>query len=143
MMLKAVQYEKLKPSIKVVFEHDKDIFKYYDPTVEVSTIDHIVSDIFRKIGEYEGELKIYSVYEKSELIGYIVARENRLISFGLAVKYRFRKYLNNFFQVIKGMLGKDFYCLLWTRNIRAAKWLLKNGMKETFYDNNIIKLSCL
>ncbi len=140
MMLKAIEYEKIKPSIRVAFEKDKDIFKYYDPAVSVENIDQIVDDIYRKIGEYEGELKIYSVCEKNNLVGYIVGRDDRLISFGLSVEYRFRKYLNNFFQVIKGLLGNNFYCLLWSRNIRAAKWLIKNGMKETFYDNQIIKL---
>ncbi len=143
MMLKSIEYEKLKPAIKVAFEHDKDIFKYYDPNVPITSVNEIVEDIYRKIGEYEGQLKIYEVYERFNLAGYIVAREDRLISFGLAVEYRFRKHLNNFFSLIKGLLGKNFYCLLWTRNIRAAKWLIKNGMTETFYDNNIIKLSCL
>lgn len=140
-MVRSIEYEHLKPFIKIVFNDDHKIFDYYDPNVNPESVEEIIQDIYKKVGEYP-DANIYGVYEKNKQIGYIVSKGNRLISFGLAMEYRFRKYLNNYFNVIKGLLGSNFYCLLWTRNIRAAKWLIKYGMKETFYDNNIIKLSC-
>lgn len=142
MITQRVSYEKLKAAIRVAFQEDKDIFKYFDPNVKVETIDDVINNIHQKISEYESP-EMYSVLEKGKLVGFIVSKENRLISFGLSVEYRFSKHLKSFFNTIKEIAGSKFYCLLWSRNIRAAKWLMKNGMCETLYDNNIIKLHCL
>lgn len=139
MMVRSIEYEQLKPFIKIVFKDDNKIFDYYDPNVNPVSVEEIIQDIYKKVGEY-ADANIYGVYDKSKPIGYIVSKGNRLISFGLAMEYRFRKYLNNFFNIIKGLLGSNFYCLLWTRNIRATKWLVKNGMKAIYHDNQIVKV---
>ena len=141
MITKKIPYKELKPSIYAAFNGDKAIFSLYDPNVSVSTINELTEDVMRKIKEW-GELNYYAVYEKNKLIGYFVNLKNQLISFGISVRYRVKKYLKVFFEIIKGELGNDFFVLLWQRNVRAKKWLLKNNLVVSFSDNNIIKLQC-
>ena len=108
------------------------MFKFYDKKADVTTLDELVSDVVRKVKDYfevfpDTVFKV--VIEKGKTIGYIVFKEATLISFGLAIEYRQRKYLNEFFSLIKKELRGRFVCMLWSRNIRAVKFLMKNGLK--------------
>jgi len=144
MILKKVPYETIQKAIKVAFDEDKKIFEFYDPNKNVTTLDEIVKDIYNK-GEgfckLSNDVIAIEVYEKNKLIGYFFYNKKMLISFGLNVAYRQRKYLKEFFSLIKTTIGKDFSCLLWSKNIRAIKYLIKMGMipiNETEFNGNFV-----
>jgi hypothetical protein len=144
MILKEITYNQLKEAIRVSFTSDNDIKSFYDSSVSINSVDDIVEDIYKKVLEYnnyDGKLIIKGAYEGEELIGYVVVFNNLLISFALAVEHRKSKG-TEFFELIKRELNSNFFCFLWSINVRATKFLEKHGMKTIFSDNKIIKLQC-
>lgn len=132
MTAKTITYSQLEPAVRIAFEGDKEMFKFYDKKAAVSTLDELVSDVVRKLKDYSEvfpDTTIKTVIEKGKTVGYIVFKEETLISFGLSMEYRQRKYLNDLFSLIKKELRGRFVCMLWSRNIRAVKFLMKNGLK--------------
>lgn len=137
MISKEATYDQLEKAVRIAFDNDKEMFKMYDKNVVVTTTDELVADIMRKIKDYPAvypDTVFKIVVDKSKPVGYIVFKQETLISFGLCMEYRKRKYLNEFFGLIKKDLRGHFCCTLWSRNIRAVKWLLRNGLK--IYDTN-------
>lgn len=143
MIAQPISYKRLHEALYRSFKDDKDIFKYFDPNVNAQTVEDIVIDIEKKIREYGDNAKMRGIYEKGKLIGYFIIYHDMLVSFSLAVEYRKQSFLSKFFSIIKKELNNQFGCYLWTRNVRAIKWLLKNGMKITHSDKIITKLICL
>jgi hypothetical protein len=141
MFAHAITYKTLNEAIRIAFSKDENILSLYDPTKKVECLEDIVEDISRKIKEYDdGELTMQGVYEKNNLIGYFVYRHKLLISFSLNIRYRIRKYLNKFFQLIKERFKGTFHCILFSRNIRAIKWLIKNNMQIGLRNDLITQL---
>ena len=144
MILKKVSYETIQNAIKVAFDEDKKIFEFYDPNKNITSLDEIVKDIYSKgagFSELSDGVIAMEVYEKGKLIGYFFYNNKMLISFALNVAYRQRKYLKEFFSLIKSTIGKGFSCLLWSKNIRAIKYLMKMGMmpiNETEFNGNFV-----
>ncbi|MBK7883518.1 MAG: hypothetical protein IPJ81_06765 [Chitinophagaceae bacterium] len=140
MTIKNISYNLLLQAIKVAFENDMDIFKFYDPNENPKNIDDIVEDIGSKILEYEGSL-YKGIFDEDKLIGYFVYIDNALISFALNIKYRVKEWLDFLYDSIKKELGL-FICCLWNTNTRAIKWLQKKNMRINYFDNNITELIC-
>lgn len=140
MIIRDILYEDLLKAIKIAFEGDNDIFKFYDPNENPKNIKDIVEDIGSKILEYEGGI-YRGVYDDKNLVGYFVYIDNVLISFALNIKYRVKEWLDFLYESIKKELGL-FICCLWNTNKRAIKWLQKNNMKINYFDNNITELIC-
>lgn len=141
MTTKEISYKELEKAIKIAFIEDKKIFALYDPHVKVETVEDIVVDIVRKVSHFTGA-KLIGVYENDELVGYFVYRGKILISFSIAMTYRVRKYLREFFQLMNKELKKDFVVYLWRRNSRAIRWLEKNGLEGFEFTDDIVKLCC-
>lgn len=127
MNCKPITYDQLKKVIYLSFKDDEKIFTFYDPNVTVNSIEDLTNDIFEKIKGYT-EARIYAIYEKDKMIGYLACQDGILISFCLSVNYRFRNYLKQFWALIRDNLRGTFYCHLWSKNIRAVRWLMKMGM---------------
>jgi hypothetical protein len=140
LIIRDILYEDLLKAIKIAFEGDNDIFKFYDPNENPKDIKDIVEDIGSKILEYEGGI-YRGVYDDKNLVGYFVYIDNVLISFALNIKYRVKEWLDFLYESIKKELGL-FICCLWNTNKRAIKWLQKNNMKINYFDNNITELIC-
>jgi hypothetical protein len=137
MTTQTVSYNQLVSAVKIAFENDKEMLKLYDKTVVVNDLDELITDVVRKLKEYPTvypDTTFKSVVDKNKTVGYIVFKEETLISFGLCMEYRKRKYLNEFFGLIRKELRGHFCCTLWSRNIRAVKWLLGNGLR--IFDTN-------
>lgn len=139
MTSKEITYDQLEAAIRIAFLNDRDIFKFYDKNVIVTNLDELSNDIMEKIKGYP-EAKFMAIYEKDKLIGYFVYMDGTLISFGLNVEYRVRKSLRDFFKHIKKTIKGRFYCTLWSRNIRAVKYLMKQGMQIIDTNPHITKL---
>lgn len=109
--------------IRLAFDGDDDILQFFDPTVEVSSLDDIVSNISKKIEEY------YEQFDDVKFFGfdggYVCYCDGFLFSFGINFSKRKSCKL---WDIILEKLGGDFRCLLWGRNTRAINWLIKNGM---------------
>jgi methyl coenzyme M reductase gamma subunit len=135
-----ITYSQLEKAIQVSFEEDIKIIELYDPNVEVKTIDDVVKSINEKIFEIKDLCICKGVYDKGKLIGYYVYTNMLLISFSLSPKYRTRGYLREFFGMIRKDLGKKFVCRLWSKNIRAIKWLLKNDLEVIEDKDDIVQL---
>ncbi len=140
MIIRDILYEDLLKAIKIAFEGDNDIFKFYDPNENPKNIKDIVEDIGSKILEYEGGI-YRGVYDDKNLVGYFVYIDNVLISFALNIKYRVKEWLDFLYESIRKELGL-FICCLWNTNKRAIKWLQKKNMKINYFDNNITELIC-
>lgn len=142
LLVTKITFKELPDVVYTAFNADEKIYDFYDPSVKVSSVEEIVSDIVRKLKEY-AKVVLFSVKNKQEVIGYFVSNGgSHLISFGVAVKYRVDKYLKDFFQAIKKVLGDNFSALLWIKNTRGVRWLLKNNMVVVFLNNSIIQLKC-
>lgn len=140
MNAKEINNTQFKDAIRVAFSNDKDVFALYCPLVEVQNVDDIVDDISRRIGEDGKEATIKGVYEKSKLVGYYVYDKHTLVSFALNVEYRTRKYLNNLFSLIRSDMKGSLQSFQWTKNIRAIRYLCKQGMKIGNQDELITHL---
>lgn len=143
MIIKEVQYAEIKKAIRIAFEDDGKILDFFDPSIEVKNTNEVIEIVFGKGVDYlDKGLKAYEVYEKEKLIGYFYAINKMLVSFGLNIQYRQRKHLKEFFRVIRKSMGKDFICTLYSRNVRAIKWLYKMGMSvqehNVNYKNNYL-----
>jgi hypothetical protein len=128
----------LKKAIFNSFENDSKIFDFYDPTSTSTTISEIVEDIITKIIDWQnGQNKLicYEVLIENKIVGFFVENSEYLISFGLNIEFRKRQYLREFFKLIKKQIKTPFKSILWSKNVRAIKWLQKMGMK--IENNNI------
>ncbi len=141
MTTKIITYDQLAIAVENALKGDRDAFKLYDPDVKVETLQDIVIDIPRKIKTFSSAILI-GVYDKEELIGFFAYQGRILISFGLSIKFRIRKYLREFFNLINKELKKDFVVYLWKKNARAIRWLEKHGLETFDYSDHIVKLIC-
>lgn len=140
MIAKRINNNQFKDAIKVSFQDDAAIYPLYCPHIKVDCVDDIVKDISQRICGETKSATIKGVYEKNELVGYYVYDKHTLISFALNVKYRSRKYLNNLFSLIRSDLKGQMQSFMWTRNVRAIKYLCKQGMKINGSDELITHL---
>jgi hypothetical protein len=139
MISKIINNDQFCDAIKIAFDKDDKIFSLYCPLVEVKKLEDIVNDISDRIKSDVPCATIKGVYDKNKLIGYYVydLEVKSLVSFGLNIEYRKRKYLKEFFSLIRDDLKGRWQILLWSRNIRGIKWLIKNGLKINS-ENNLI-----
>lgn len=132
MIAKEATYKELESAVRTAFADDKEIFKFYDKNAVVTNLDDLVQDVMRKLKEHVPifpDTTFKTIWDKGKIVGYLAYKKETLISFGLCVEYRQRKYLKEFFSIIKKELHGPFLCSLWSRNIRAVKWLMKNGLR--------------
>lgn len=123
-------------AIRAAFEGDEGLLKFYDPTsIGIDTVDKAIVDIFGKIKEHVSvnrNTTFITLVQKGIKIGYIFYLTDRslLISFGVNINYRNKYLLQSVFNSMVEKIGVGFQCILWSKNTRAIKWLLKMGMKE-------------
>lgn len=139
MIAKTITYKELELAIKVAFADDPKIIELYDPNVVVNSVDDIAGDILRKVKDH-GEVQIKGVYDKNKLVGYFIRRGGLLISFGISMEYRLRQFKRGLFDIIKKDFRGMFICFLWSKNVRAIRYLEKNGMKVMQTDHQLTKL---
>lgn len=141
MISKKINNEQFKEAIRISFTADDKIFKMYCPFVKVTNMDDIICDIYGRVIKDVNAAVIKGVYNGEELIGYYVYHGKTLVSFALNMKYRTRKYLKEFFGIIRKDLRGDWQCFLWTANQRGISWLVKNKMKVIAQDHLITHLT--
>jgi hypothetical protein len=140
MIAKTITFKELDEAIRVAFSEDKKIYELYDPNVVVENVDQISEDIIKKLKTHSG-IVLKGVYEKNRLIGFFVRAGGLLVSFSLAMQYRVRKYLNNFWHLIREEFKGIFKCYLWSKNKRAIKFLQKHGAIITNWNDLLTELT--
>lgn len=138
MTVKKVSLFELNEYIYNTFIDDVEIVKYYDKDVEVkSPLDAIVN-VTEKIEMTYPDANFYGVWVNGKKAGYFVCGAGLLISFGMAVEYRSKEVLADFWGHIKSTLGKTFQCCLYSVNKRGISFLEKGGMKILFNEITIL-----
>ena len=134
--------------MKVAFDGDYELIKYYDSASNVDSIDSMVTDVLIKIKDYPkwfNSCYSYSVSNDEEPIGYlfITKEPNLLVSFSINKNFRDKDNLKSYFDCIVKEFNTDFDCLLFSHNDRAINWLKRCGMVEVkeFYQEGITKLN--
>lgn len=140
MIAKTITYKELGEAIKIAFAEDAKIYELYDPNVIVENVDQISEDIIRKLKTHNNII-LKGIYDKNKLIGFFVRAGGLLVSFSLAVQYRTRKYLNNFWRLIQREFKGIFKCYLWSKNQRAIKFLQKHGAIITNWNDLLTELT--
>ena len=128
--------------VRHAFEGDLDIFKYFDPSASVKTIDDVVDNVVDKLFDYAMEYDVSFVPFDN---GYIFYSSNMLISFGINVEHRTSANLSAMWDLMVERLGDNFTCMLFDRNTRAINWLMRCGMrveKDFFYEGHKIVVLC-
>jgi|ERR1700748_256805 len=139
MIVKDISGDEFKKAISIAFSNDSQILSLYDPNVTVESVEEIVQDIIKKVTEH-GNVQCKGIYDKNKLVGYFVRGAGMLISFGLCVQYRVRKYKKELFALIKEDFKGMFVCFLWSKNVRGIRYLEKCGMKVIQTDYQLTKL---
>lgn len=119
--------------IRDIFDLDKDINKFCD-TDYLGYMQDISQQIILRINkcliEYpssyifvDEERKYFAVWMKAH-------GDNILYSFGVHPEKRSKENLKLFWEYLENENDDGFLCYLYSNNIRAIKWLKKNGMDE-------------
>lgn len=141
MTVEFVGYEDLFYFVSLALSQDNDIIQLFDKKAGVETVKDCVDSICDKIRKNYPQAKFRGVYVDNKPAGYYLHDEGSLISFGISPIYRNKEVTSKFFDTIKGELGNEFSCMLYSHNTRAIKWLEKQGMVKVF-DNITILQSC-
>lgn len=119
--------------IRDIFDLDKDIRKFCDMDYlgymqDISQ--QIILRINKCLREYpssyifvDEERKYFAVWLKAH-------GDNVLYSFGVHPEKRSKENLKLFWEYLENENEDGFLCYLYSNNIRAIKWLKKNGMSE-------------
>ena len=142
MKSKLITYKELQKAIEVTFNGDTKIFENFDKNVPVKTYQEVIDNVLEKIRTYS-DCQYLGFYVKGEIAGYAVYQEKLLISFGIKPSCRTTKDKNRMFQKIKEHLSKPFYCHLWSRNVRAIKWLVKQKLTIVESNPSYTQLICM
>lgn len=139
MTVKYIDYTELEKAILIAFSGDKKIIELYDPNVIVENVEDIAKDILRKVKDFK-EVECKGVFDKQRMVGFFIRKGGMLISFGLCLEYRVRRFKRDMFALIKEDFKGMFVCFLWSKNVRAIRYLEKNGMKVMQTDYQLTKL---
>jgi len=137
-----ISYNELAEVVRLSLIDDADLFSFYDPNVLVKSIEEIVLDMLSKAISHGENVRYFKVLFSGALVGYFFYKEKMLISFGIKKQYRVRKCKKHFFKIIKQVVGNNFTCILWNKNLRAIKFLIKMGMrinvKDFIFNGNLL-----
>lgn len=141
MIARIITYKELEAAVRISFKDDNKILSLYDPLVMPETIEDIVSDVVKKVKTHP-KIVLNGLYDKNKLIGFFIRAGGLLVSFGLAVEYRVRKFKQQLWKLIRNEFKGIFKCYLWTNNQRAIQFLQKMGMIVTNFDERLTELTC-
>lgn len=132
MRLKRVYTEsELYDGIWVAFYGDYDLMEKFHDIGD--TFENCVADTFLSIQNATSKKNTewFHIIIKDEVIGYIVASKinSFLYSFGVNEKYRISDNIELWFFHIRKILGYEYTCALWAKNVQSINFLTKNGMK--------------
>ena len=143
--LTAINDIELNKCIRLAYENDADLIKYYDRTVLVHNNDEMIADTYNKLIQYPSYFSNCSslaVMYENKPIGFVYKNDNPnlLVSFSVGSEYRKKPILSDLFNNIVNSFDGSFVCYLYEHNTRAINWLKKCGMIVESEKNNITTL---
>lgn len=125
-----ISFYQLPEAVQASYEGDKDLLNKYH-VAKWDTVKGAVTSTMVMIHACSKvkDLSYYKVTHQKKCIGYIVTFDNFLYSFGLSIKSRTEEIKEAFWSAIKKLLGNQFGCSLYNNNVRAIKFLEKQGME--------------
>jgi len=124
----------MQPFVEAAFLLDTELLNYYDKGEKITSTQQACDNVMLKLNTNYADQNYVGVYDKGVPVGYFAYMLGVLISFGLNKNYRNSIYLKEFWKMIKGAIGTDFTCILYSYNTRGLEWLKKCGM-EVQLDN--------
>ena len=119
--------------IRDIFDLDKDINKFCDidyVRYEQNISQQILFKIKKCLKEYPSSYIYVEEIKKFYAVWLKAHNNNILYSFGVHPDFRKEKNLKLFWEYLENEHDDGFLCYLYNNNIRAIKWLKKNGMSE-------------
>lgn len=129
---KRINKDQLREAVTIAFSGDQDLIDKYH--VINGNLDEAIKDTLYRIEDVTNyyDLVFYKVIFNKMIIGFFTVEKNGVFlnSFGIAYKYRKDYILKEWWELVKHKLQDDFKCILNSKNERAIKFLIKNGMRE-------------
>lgn len=127
--LKKISLPEVRKGVAIAYDGDQELFdKYHVAPCDFFHACMITLEMIRDTAKQE-KLSYYKVVYKQINIGYVVIFHDFLYSYGINPKFRKKEILIQWWAEIKKLLGKRFVTMLYENNIRALKFLEKQGMK--------------
>ena len=133
--VKKISKAELPKLVEISYMGDDEMFDKYhnlvfDKVPYVNFYSAVLSTL-QLIHETSKEIRCsyYKIIADKQPIGFFVTFDGYLYSFGMAMKYRKKEYLIQWFNSVKKVLGKNFRAMLYDNNTRAISHLEKQGMK--------------
>lgn len=140
-----ISIAQLPELVAISYSGDNELFTKYhvEPNLDWQ---ESVNKTMELIQEAANEVKTsyYKVIYDNKPVGFLVKFKGSLYSFGMAMKFRKKEILADFWNKIVDLMEDKFVCVLYRNNTRAINWLLKCGLFETEEKNpqeNLITLT--
>ena len=134
----SINISDLKGYIYCAFRGDDEIVNIYDPSVKMTSVEDVCESINEKIESLVDPCSISGIWIDGNKAGYFAYSQNSLISFGLNKEYRNKNNLVDFWDAIKGAIGDNFQCALFSVNKRGIDFLKKCGMSVLFENITVL-----
>ena len=119
--------------IRDIFDLDKDIKKFCDMDFLMynqNISDQIIIKLNGCLIQYPSSYIFVDENRKYYAVWLKAHGDNILYSFGVHPEKRTEENLKLFWEYLENEHDDGFLCYLYSNNIRAIKWLKKNGMSE-------------
>jgi hypothetical protein len=126
--LKKVSRKQLPLLIALSYKDDQDLWEKFH--VEKLSYEEAVKSTLQMIEEAEEMLCIehYKVTYDSQTIGYFTKSGTLIYSFGIAMPFRTKEILTQWWDAVKELMGPKFTVGLLSNNTRAIKYMQDRGM---------------
>lgn len=133
--LAKISLYELPELIAISYQGDNDLLqKYHIAPMDLQSAIESTFGMIYSVAQMKKAYYYKVVYQKQP-IGYVVTFDgNFLYSYGIAVKFRKKDILIDWWEQVKQLLDDDFGTMLYGNNYRASDFLQKQGMKITQED---------
>lgn len=141
--LERISKNELRPLVEKSYINDEELFnKYHVGKFNLRQCVEKTVEMVEEMGEVK-DLNYFKVVCDGVGIGYVVTFENILYSFAIAMEYRKKDILIEWWDRVNEILGQEFYALLYKNNIRAVEFLKRQNMKvlDGNVGNNLLVFS--
>lgn len=120
--------KRLKEIVRMCYDGDDDMLNKYH--IKKLTLDEAVDSTIGMIldAHEEIELDYVEVVYDGATIGYLVISGSFLYSFAVAVRFRKKQIMHEWFLALQALLGDGFSVGLLSNNTRAIDYFLRRGL---------------
>lgn len=129
LQLNEIEQKELPNLILLAYDGDQELLDKFH--VEKFTLQEAVNSTLKMIDDVSKDLHLtyIKVMFGGVTIGYIIYSGKFLYSFGIAMSYRNKEVLKEWWDGVLELIGNDLTCGLLSNNERAIQYMLNRGMK--------------